>query len=129
MQGGFDRVLVDAPCTGLGTLRRRPEILLRSGTGDAARMGETQRLVLENAAALVRPRGTLLYAVCSPLEEEGSGLVERVLLQGFELQVGCASSLKSLYFGSSGQLAIGPWVEGAGPWADAYQVYMWVNVG
>ncbi len=129
VQGGFDRVLVDAPCTGLGTLRRRPEILLRAGTDDAARMGETQRLVLENAAALVRPGGTLLYAVCSPLKEEGSALLERVLLRGFELQVGRASGLKSLYFGSLGQLAIGPWVEGAGPWADAYQVYMWVNVG
>jgi len=129
VQNGFDRVLVDAPCTGLGTLRRRPEILLRSETEDAARMGETQRLVLENAAALVRPGGTLLYAVCSPLEEEGSGLVQRVHLQGFQLQVERPSHLKSLYFGSSGQLAIGPWLEGAGPWADAYQVYMWVNVG
>jgi 16S rRNA C967 or C1407 C5-methylase (RsmB/RsmF family) len=92
-------------------------------------MGETQRLVLENAAGLVRPGGSLLYAVCSPLEEEGSALVQRVQLPGFELQVERASGLKSLYFGSSGQLAIGPWLEGAGPWADAYQVYMWVNVG
>jgi 16S rRNA (cytosine967-C5)-methyltransferase len=129
IQDGFDRVLVDAPCTGLGTLRRRPEILLRSGTEDAARMGETQRLVLENAAARVRPGGSLVYAVCSPLEEEGSALVQRAQLPGFELQVERASGLKSLYFGSSGQLAIGPWLEGAGPWADAYQVYMWVNVG
>lgn len=129
VKGGFDRVLVDAPCTGLGTLRRRPEILLRAGTEDAARMGEIQRLVLENTAALVRPGGTLLYAVCSPLREEGAALIERLFLPGFEPHVGRASSLKSLYFGSSGELPIGPWVEGAGPWADAYQVYMWENVG
>jgi 16S rRNA (cytosine967-C5)-methyltransferase len=129
IEGDFDRVLVDAPCTGLGTLRRRPEILLRAGHEDAARMGEIQRRVLENAATLVRPGGTLLYAVCSPLREEGPGVVERVDLPGFDLQVARASRLKSLYFGSDGGLDLGPWVDGAGPWADAYQVYVWVNVG
>ena len=129
VRGGFDRVLVDAPCTGLGTLRRRPEILLRAGPEDAARMGETQRRVLETASSLVRPGGTLLYAVCSPLSDEGLGVVERADLPGFDLQHRCASRLKSLYFGSDGGLELGPWVEGAGPWADAYQVYVWVNVG
>jgi 16S rRNA (cytosine967-C5)-methyltransferase len=128
VRGEFDRVLVDAPCTGLGTLRRRPEILLRSGPKDAALMGETQRVVLENAASLVRPGGALLYAVCSPLQDEGPGVVAKADLPGFELQVGCASRLKSLHFGSGGRLDVGPWVPGAGPWADAYQIYMWVSV-
>ncbi len=129
VRGEFDRVLVDAPCTGLGTIRRRPEILLRSRPGDAARMGETQRLILRNAAERVRKGGTLLYAVCSPLSEEGPGVVDAVDLPGFELQGERASCLKSLYFGSDGRLDLGPWVPGAGPWADAYQIYMWVNVG
>ncbi len=127
--GEFDRVLVDAPCTGLGTLRRRPEILLRSKPEDAARMGETQRLILRNAADRVGRGGTLLYAVCSPLSDEGSQVVDQVELPGFERQVERASHLKSLYFGLSGRLDLGPWVPGAGPWADAYQVYVWVNVG
>ena len=127
--GEFDRVLVDAPCTGLGTLRRRPEILLRARHEDAARMGETQRLILQNAASLVRPGGTLLYAVCSPLQDEGMGVVNSVVLPGFDLQVGRPSHLKSLYFESDGGLDVGPWVPGAGHWADAYQVYVWVNVG
>jgi len=129
VEGQFDRVLVDAPCTGIGTLRRRPEILLRSGSDDAARMGETQRRMLEKVSSLVLPGGTLLYAVCSPLDEEGSRVAANVELPGFELQVGPVSRLKTLYFGSTGRLDLGPWVEGAGPWADAYQVYMWVNVG
>jgi 16S rRNA (cytosine967-C5)-methyltransferase len=129
IEGEFDRVLVDAPCTGLGTLRRRPEILLRAGREDAARMGEIQRRILENAAARVRAGGILLYAVCSPLRDEGSGVIGQVDLPGFDLQVGRASDLKSLYFGSDGGLDVGPWVAGAGPWADAYQVYVWVNVG
>lgn len=129
VRGGFDRVLVDAPCTGIGTLRRRPEILLRAGHEDAARMGETQRRILENAASMVRPGGTLLYAVCSPLREEGPAVVASADLAGFDLQLGRASHLKSLYFESDGGLDVGPWVQGAGPWADAYQIYMWVNVG
>jgi len=127
--GHFDRVLVDAPCTGLGTLRRRPEIVLRAGPDDAGRMGETQKRMLENAAALVRPGGTLLFAVCSPLRQEGPAVIEAADLPGFDLQVGPASALKTLRSGSDGALSLGPWIEGAGPWADAYQVYVWVHVG
>ncbi len=92
-------------------------------------MGETQRCILKNAAERVRPGGTLLYAVCSPLSDEGEEVVQGIELAGFELQVDRASRLKSLCFGSNGRLDLGPWVTGAGPWADAYQVYMWVNVG
>ena len=129
VQGEFDRVLVDAPCTGLGTLRRRPEILLRTGSKDPARMGEKQRRLLETVAPLVRRGGTLLYAVCSPLNEEGTEVVAGADLPGFDLQVDRPSHWKSLCFDSSGRLEVGPGIEGAGPWADAYQVYMWVNVG
>jgi 16S rRNA (cytosine967-C5)-methyltransferase len=129
VRGEFDRVLVDAPCTGLGTLRRRPEILLRASPHDAARMGETQLRILHNAATMVRRGGSLLFAVCSPLAEEGSELLRGVNLPGFELVREESSHLKSLCFGSTGELPLGPWVPGAGPWADAYQVYVWVNVG
>jgi 16S rRNA (cytosine967-C5)-methyltransferase len=129
LEAGFDRVLVDAPCTGLGTLRRRPEILLRASPGDAAQMGETQLRILHNAAPMVRRGGSLLYAVCSPLSEEGNEVARQAQLPGFERVEEPCSALKSLCFGSSGELSLGPWVPGAGPWADAYQVYMWVNVG
>jgi 16S rRNA (cytosine967-C5)-methyltransferase len=129
VQGQFDRVLIDAPCTGLGTLRRRPEILLRVSPQDGACMGEKQLRILQNAASMVRLGGTLLYAVCSPLAEEGAAVVAQAELPGLEPVRDQASSLKSLRFGSSGGLSLGPWVPGAGPWADAYQVYMWVNVG
>lgn len=129
VQGEFDRVLVDAPCTGLGTVRRRPEILLRSTAADAARMGDVQRRILRNAADQVRHGGTLLYAVCSPLWEEGPAVVGPGGIEGFELQTDRASVLKSLRFGPDGRLLLGPWVPGAGPWADAYQIFMWVRVG
>ena len=127
--GEFDAVLVDAPCTGLGTLRRRPEILLRSSQQSAAQMGETQRRILHNAASMVRRGGSLVYAVCSPLAEEGIEVAAEVELPGFERVTERASSLKSLCFGSSGELSLGPWRSGAGPWADAYQVFVWVYVG
>ncbi len=130
--GLFDRVLVDAPCTGLGALRRRPEILLRIGPHDAAQMGETQRPVLEHAAARVRPGGTLLYAVCSPLREEGVRVAESAQLRGFEPARPRSFARKSLPFESTSPthlLDLGPWVPGSGPWADAYQILMWVHVG
>jgi 16S rRNA (cytosine967-C5)-methyltransferase len=129
VRGQFDRVLVDAPCTGLGTLRRRPEILLRATPEDAALMGERQRRILETASRRVKPGGTLLYAVCSPLLAEGPAVLGHADLGGFELQASRPSNLKSFEFDSAGRLLLGPWEPGAGPWADAYQIFMWVNVG
>ena len=69
-RGPYDRVLVDAPCSGTGTLRRRPELLLRRAEGDLAGLAELQRAILGRAASLVKPGGTLVYAVCSVLREE-----------------------------------------------------------
>ena len=71
----FDFVLLDAPCTGLGTLREHPEIRWRLGPGDPARMGEIQSAMLSNAATLVRKGGAIVYAVCSLAPEEGSAVV------------------------------------------------------
>ena len=74
----FDRVLVDAPCSGTGTLLRRPEIKERLDPGDPARLGELQATLLERAASRLRPGGRLVYAVCSVLPEEAEAVVERV---------------------------------------------------
>jgi 16S rRNA (cytosine967-C5)-methyltransferase len=61
----FDRVLVDAPCSGLGVLRRRPDARWRGRPEDLARLAGLQRRLLEAAAPLVRPGGTLVYSVCT----------------------------------------------------------------
>lgn len=66
----FDRVLVDAPCSGTGTLRHRPEILRRLTEGDPARLARTSRSILLGAAERVRPGGSLLFVVCSVLRRE-----------------------------------------------------------
>jgi 16S rRNA (cytosine967-C5)-methyltransferase len=74
----YDRVLVDAPCTGTGTLRRRPEIALRVAP-DLASMTHTQVAIASRAAEHVRPGGALVYVVCSPLREEGDDVAQALL--------------------------------------------------
>jgi len=64
--GGFDRVLVDAPCTGLGALRRRPEARWRRGPDDLPPLTRLQRELLGAALRAARPGGVVLYATCSP---------------------------------------------------------------
>ncbi len=76
-----DRVLVDAPCTGLGVVRRRPEIKWRVHPEDVAGMASRQRAILHGAADAVRPGGMLLYSVCSTEPEEGPMVVEQFLVQ------------------------------------------------
>ena len=71
----FDRVLVDAPCTGLGALRRRPEARWRRQPGDVAPLARLQRELLASAIALTRPGGVVLYATCSPHLAETVGVV------------------------------------------------------
>jgi 16S rRNA (cytosine967-C5)-methyltransferase len=74
----FDRVLVDAPCSGVGTLRRRPEILERLAPEDPARLSALGEAILRHAASRARAGGRVLYAVCSVLREEAEELVARV---------------------------------------------------
>ena len=72
---GFDRVLVDAPCTGLGALRRRPEARWRRRPGDVPQLAKLQRALLASAITLTRPGGVVLYATCSPHLAETTGVV------------------------------------------------------
>jgi len=76
-----ERVLLDAPCSGTGTLRGHPEIKLRLDEEGVGRLAEAQRVMLAHAAALVRPGGTLVYAVCSLTPEEGPAVVAGLLAE------------------------------------------------
>jgi len=71
----FDAVLVDAPCSGLGTLRRHPEVRWRRTPADVARLAALQRDLTDAVASLVRPGGVLVYAVCTLLPEENEDVV------------------------------------------------------
>lgn len=83
----MDAVLVDAPCTGLGTLRRHPEIRWRSLPSDPLAMSLTQKAILTGAAACLKPGGRLVYAVCSPEPEEGRGVVDDFLERHSEFRL------------------------------------------
>ena len=78
---GFDRVLVDAPCTGTGTLRRHPEIRWRRREADVTALAVRQRALLSAAAGLVRSGGTVVYSVCSLEPEEGPDVVTALLAE------------------------------------------------
>ncbi|KUH87497.1 MULTISPECIES: transcription antitermination factor NusB [unclassified Mycobacterium] len=79
VEPGFDRVLVDAPCTGLGALRRRPEARWRRQPGDVPPLAKLQRELLASAIRLTRPGGVVLYATCSPHLPETVGVVADAL--------------------------------------------------
>jgi 16S rRNA (cytosine967-C5)-methyltransferase len=79
LRGKIDRVLVDAPCTGLGTLRRNPDLKARHTPESLAELNAKQRSILEAAAALVKPGGRLVYGTCSLLAEENEDIVAEFL--------------------------------------------------
>ena len=80
-KGRCDRVLVDAPCSNLGVLRRNPDVKWNRDESDLVRLAEKQRGILAAAAALARPGGRLVYATCS-LEPEENDLIVRGFLDG-----------------------------------------------
>lgn len=128
----FDRVLVDAPCTGLGTVLRRPELLLRLRADDPARMSQLQLKILRSAAKLVRPGGVLAYAVCSPTREEGPMVASSFSAEHAAFSYVTEPLSKLLPApDSDGVLRIGAWLadaaENSAP--DAYQLVMWRRLG
>jgi 16S rRNA (cytosine967-C5)-methyltransferase len=75
----YDRVLVDAPCSGTGTIRRRPDLATRWRSSNLDQLRELQVKILVAAAERARPGGAIVYAVCSVLREEGEDVIERTL--------------------------------------------------
>lgn len=79
LAGKIDRVLVDAPCSGLGTLRRNPDMKWRQTPESVAELNAKQIAILEGAARLIKPGGRLVYATCSLLPEENEGIAAAFL--------------------------------------------------
>jgi 16S rRNA (cytosine967-C5)-methyltransferase len=76
LSGKIDRVLVDAPCSGLGTLRRNPDLKWRQSPKDIAELTVKQLAILESAARLLKAGGRLVYATCSVLPEENEAIAQ-----------------------------------------------------
>ncbi|MBI0538114.1 RsmB/NOP family class I SAM-dependent RNA methyltransferase [Roseomonas sp. KE2513] len=116
--GTFDRVLVDAPCTGTGTWRRNPDARLRTTESDMAELITKQRAILDRAASLVRPGGKLIYATCSVLpgedDEQVRGFLDRhadfqaISLADAWAQAGAASGVTGAPPGDGPFMALAP---------------------
>ncbi|MFS0787080.1 16S rRNA (cytosine(967)-C(5))-methyltransferase RsmB [Shouchella sp. 1P09AA] len=96
LDGSYDRVLVDAPCTGLGVIRRKPDIRWSKTEEDTVRIVDTQRTILENASQFVHQGGTLVYSTCTVDHEENDHVVEAFLdSHGFEVDTKAYERLPS----------------------------------
>jgi 16S rRNA (cytosine967-C5)-methyltransferase len=107
LEPGFDRVLVDVPCTGLGTLRRRPEARWRRQPTDVPALAKLQRELLAAAIALTRPGGVVLYATCSPHLAETVGVVADALRR----HPVCALDTRPLFEPVDDGLGAGPYAQ------------------
>ena len=96
LAGKLDRVLVDAPCSGFGTLRRNPELKWRYGPEAVAELVDKQRRILDAASRLLKPGGRLVYATCSILEEENEAVARQFVASHPEFApLACAEVLVS----------------------------------
>jgi len=75
----FDKILVDAPCSGLGTLRRNPEIKWRSSPEDVTKCAALQKAILDNAAPYLKKGGSLIYSTCTIMPEENEEVIEEFI--------------------------------------------------
>ncbi len=114
----FDVVLLDAPCSGLGTIRRDPEIRWRRRAEDLPRMAAAQRAMLDQAAAVVRPGGRLVYATCSSEPDENEDIIASFLSarpdfeEAGSPEAGLAGSAAAPVLDAAGHLRTWPFVHG-----------------
>lgn len=87
LAGKIDRVLVDAPCSGLGTLRRNPDLKWRQNPQSVEELTQKQTAILNAAARLPKPGGRLVYATCSLLQDENEQIVQQFLQQHPDYQL------------------------------------------
>lgn len=87
LSGKFDRVLVDAPCSGMGTIRRNPDLKWRQTAEDVAELNLLQASILARAAKMVKTGGRLVYATCSLLKEENEAIAEQFLVNHPEFKL------------------------------------------
>jgi 16S rRNA (cytosine967-C5)-methyltransferase len=109
LAGKVDRVLVDAPCSGTGTLRRHPDLKWRQGGDSVVALATSQRAILATASRLLKPGGRLVYATCSVLEAEGEDVAddfERASGDGF-VRMPAQDALAKARVGGAGALVEG----------------------
>ena len=125
--GKLDRVLVDAPCSGFGTLRRNPDLKWRHGPEALNELAAKQLRILVSAARLVKPGGRLVYATCSLLKEENEAVVERFVAAHAEfgsLSCGALLAAQRIPLEAGAQLRLWPHLHATdGFFAAAFERY------
>lgn len=111
LEPGFDRILLDAPCSGLGALRRRPEARWRKAAGDIPALVTLQRELLDSALDLVRPGGVVLYATCSPHLSETVSVMREAGRRGDVEFLDARDILAQVCGGEIDAIGDGPWVQ------------------
>lgn len=107
----FDRIIVDAPCSGVGVIGRHPEARWKKRDADGERLAFTQRAILEAVSRHVHPGGALVYAVCSTDPRETSGVVER-FLQGQNFERGLIPAAYESFLTGEGDVLVPPGIDG-----------------
>jgi 16S rRNA (cytosine967-C5)-methyltransferase len=112
LTGKIDRVLVDAPCSGLGTLRRNPDMKWRQSPQSVEELKVKQAAILASAARLLKPGGRLIYATCSLLEAENEGIADAFTAANPQTftPVPVAEALEKAHVGSPDSLVRGPYL-------------------
>lgn len=113
LPASFDRVLVDAPCSGLGALRRRPEARWRRSAADVDQLQQLQKVLLRNAILAVRPGGVVAYATCSPHVGETATVVSAALGE---------------FAGAVEQIDARPWLPGVEHLGSGPHVQLWPHL-
>ncbi|MBV8689604.1 MAG: hypothetical protein JOZ59_05810 [Candidatus Eremiobacteraeota bacterium] len=111
LTGAFDRVVLDAPCSGSGLFGRCPEARWRKDSQDGARFADLQRTLLERIADRVYPGGVLVYSVCSTDPREGRDVIEKFLRE-HRFERGLIPSRYATFLNEDGDIVIPPGIEG-----------------
>jgi 16S rRNA (cytosine967-C5)-methyltransferase len=108
----LDVVLLDAPCSGTGTLARRPDARWKLEPGSIAELAEVQRGLLDAAADVVRPGGLLVYSTCSLETDENEAQVEDFLARRSDFRIDATDAVPARFFDSAGRLSVTPQASG-----------------
>ncbi len=111
-KASYDAILLDAPCSATGTLRRHPDVVCHRTPADVERLNKTQRELLEKMLTLLKPDGVLVYCVCSVLPSEGRAIIDDAVKAGIAERLPLANEVPAELISQAGDLTVLPYFYG-----------------